>query len=112
MYTNQYIKIKGRLTQKPEFLSTPTTEYCILPIACNSKIKDKEGNLIDHVNYYRVLGFGKRYRNIESLDIGQKIYAEGRIEIKTYTTAQDEIKIDLTIIANDIIPELSFYNET
>lgn len=76
----------GNLGQDPELRYMPSGEaVCKVSLACNESYKDKNGQMVERVEWIRLVAFGRRAEVIsEYLRKGSKAYIKGRMKTSSY----------------------------
>ncbi|MBD3363369.1 single-stranded DNA-binding protein [Candidatus Dojkabacteria bacterium] len=105
MRANQYAIVKGRLTSDAEVNTSDTGKsYIRVGLAVNNKRKNKEGKEEEIATFYNIVCFDKMAEIYGNLEKGDFVRAEGRLEVSPYLSSKKkEPKVDLTIIANEIM---------
>jgi single-strand DNA-binding protein len=98
------VVIVGRLTRDPELRATPSgTSVCSLRIACNSRRRDNDGELIEKPNYFDVSVFGAAAESVGNyMHRGRRIGVDGRLEWREWETAEHEKRQGVSIIADTV----------
>ena len=83
----------GNLTRNPELKQTEGKKPgCIMGLATNRNWTDENGEKHEEPEYHRLVAFDKLAETCNQyLRKGRKIYAEGRLQTRTYT-GQDSIE--------------------
>lgn len=76
----------GNLGQDPDLRYMPNGEaVCKISLACNESYKDKNGQLVERVEWIRLVAFGKRAEVIcEYMRRGSRAYFQGRMKTSSY----------------------------
>jgi single-strand DNA-binding protein len=87
------ITLVGNLTRDPELRHTSNKKaVCIIGLATNRSWTDENGEKHEEPEYHRIVAFDKLAEVCHQyLKKGRKIYAEGRLQTRTYT-GQDSIE--------------------
>lgn len=95
----------GNLTRDPELKYTPTgTPVCTFGVATNRNWTTADGQTKEEVQYHRIVAWQKLAELCAKLlTKGQKVYLEGRIIYRTYTTKDGQEKTITEIVLNDFI---------
>lgn len=80
------VMLIGNLGADPEVKSTASgTMVCNMRIACNERVKGKEGSWENKVEWVPVVCFGKTAESAaEYLKKGRPVYVEGRLQKRTW----------------------------
>lgn len=80
------VQLIGRLTRDPELRTTPSgTSIVKFNLATNNIFKNKQGEKMENVQYHNCIIFGKSAETFaQYVAKGQEVYAEGRIEYRTF----------------------------
>lgn len=98
--------IVGNLTRDPEMRYTPNGQaVCNFGVATNRRWRDKDGNLQEQTEFHNVVAWGKLAEIIPQIfHKGSKIYAEGRLQTRSWE-GQDGGKRNRTeIVLENFIP--------
>ncbi len=98
--------IVGNLTRDPEMRYTPNGQaVCNFGVATNRRWRDKDGNLQEQTEFHNVVAWGKLAEVISQIfHKGSKIYAEGRLQTRSWE-GQDGGKRNRTeIVLENFIP--------
>lgn len=72
-------------------------------VACNGRVRGPDGEWQDRTEWVRVTVFGQRAESLEKhLTKGSRVYVDGRLEARTWTTKDGEIRAGLEVVANDV----------
>jgi single-strand DNA-binding protein len=98
------VVIVGRLTRDPELRATPSgTSVCSLRIACNSRRRDNDGELVEKPNYFDVSVFGAAAESVGNyMQRGRRIGVDGRLEWREWETAEQEKRQAVSIVADTV----------
>lgn len=97
--------IVGNLGADPEQRFTqdgrPITRF---RVAVNNRRKDRDGNFVDHTEWFSVTSFGRQAEiAAERLQKGSRVYVDGRLESRTYQGNDGQSRYSLDIVANELI---------
>ena len=103
MSVNKWIGI-GNLTKDPEQRFTGSgTAVCNFSIACNEKIKGKDGNYQEKVEYINIVAWSKLAEVCgKYLKKGKQVYIEGRIQTRSYDDKSGNKKYVTEIVADQM----------
>lgn len=95
----------GNLTRDPELRYTSTgLGVANFSLATNRSVKKDEG-YVDVPSFHRVVVWGKLGEFAgKNLFKGDKVYIEGRLETKSYTSKDGQPKSSTEVIAEQVIP--------
>jgi single-strand DNA-binding protein len=95
----------GNLTRDAELRYTPNgTAVANLSIATNRQWKDSQGNEQDQATFHRVVAWGKLAEICgQYLHKGDKVFVEGRIDNRKYTTQAGEDKYISEIVIDEMM---------
>jgi single-strand DNA-binding protein len=105
MYSLNRAQIVGNLTRDPEMRYTPAGQsVCSFGVATNRRWRDKDGNTQEQTEFHNVVAWGKLAELMAQLvHKGSRIYAEGRLQTRSWE-GQDGGKRNRTeIVMNDFI---------
>lgn len=72
-------------------------------VAANFRVRNEGGEWGDKTEWVRVTVFGARADSLSNLlRKGQRVYVDGRLETRPWTTNQGEVRAGLEIVANDV----------
>ncbi len=103
------ITICGNLSRAPEARFTSSgTATCTLGVAVNRKWKNRTtGEDEESVSFFNVVAWQNLADNVcETLDKGDRVIVTGRLEQRSYETAEGDKRSVVEIIADDIGPSL------
>lgn len=104
MRANQYAIVKGRITSDAEVNKSESGKsYIRVSLAVNDKRKNIKGKEEEVVTFYNIVCFDKMAEIYSNLQKGDYVRAEGRLEVKPYQNKKKESKVDLTIIADEVM---------
>lgn len=97
--------IIGRLTRDPEMRNTPQgTPVCSFSVATNMRWKDASGNPQEKTEYHDVVAWRKLAEICgQYLRKGSRIYAEGRLQTRSWDDQQGVKKYRTEIILDNMI---------
>ena len=79
------IQLIGRIGKDPETRKTQNSSVCNFSVATTSREKDKEGNWLDHTEWFNVVFFGKTAENAGNLlKKGKLVFVEGRLKTEKF----------------------------
>lgn len=95
----------GNLTRDPELKHTPSgTAVCTFGLATNRTWTTADGHTKEEAQYHRVVAWQKLAELCSKLLIkGKKVYVEGRITYRDYTTKEGQKKTVAEIVLDDFI---------
>lgn len=98
------VTIVGNLTHDPELRDLPSGGcVCRLRIACNGRRRGPDGSFEHKPNYFDVAVFGARgeiaHRYLEK---GRPVAVDGRLDWRTWETADGERRQAVEIVASDV----------
>lgn len=104
------VVLLGNLTRDPELKHTPAgTAVCTFGLATNRSWTTSDGNTKEEAQYHRIVAWQKLAELCEKLlTKGKKVYVEGRITYRDFTTKAGEPKSITEIVVDDFIV---FHNE-
>ena len=100
------VQLIGNLTRDPELRFTPQgTAVCTIGLATNrSWVNPDSGEKSEHVEYHRLIAWTKLAEICgQLLKKGRKIYAEGRLQTREWTTQDDQKRQVTEIILENMI---------
>lgn len=72
-------------------------------VAANFRVKNDNGEWEDRTEWVRVTLFGARAESLSQyLTKGAKVYVDGRLEARPWTSREGAVRAGLEVIANDI----------
>jgi single-strand DNA-binding protein len=81
---NQVILI-GNLTKKPELRNTPSgKEVASADLATNKKFKNQAGELVEQVQFHRLVIWNNASAFYQYLDKGSKVFIKGELQTRSY----------------------------
>jgi single-strand DNA-binding protein len=94
------VTLVGNLTRDPELKQTEGKKpVCILGLATNRNWTDENGHRHEEPEYHRVVAFNKLAETCHQfLRKGRKIYAQGRLQYRTYTGQDGMEKFSAEIV--------------
>ena len=95
----------GNLTRDPELKHTPNgTAVCTFGLATNRTWTTADGQTKEEAQYHRIVAWQKLAELCSKLLIkGKKVYVEGRITYRDYTTKEGMKKTVAEIVLDDFI---------
>jgi single-strand DNA-binding protein len=99
-------QILGNITRDPELRQTTTGQHVAnFSIATNRKWQDRNtGDQKEEVEYHNVVAWGDLAREIsENVKTGQKLYAQGRVQTRSWDTPEGEKKYTTEITAEKVL---------
>ena len=98
-------QIIGNLTRDPESRSTPTGQtVCSFSIATTYSYKDANGQKVEKPEYHNIVAWGKLAEICtQFLAKGRKVFAEGRLQTREWTTQDGQKRNRTEIIAENVI---------
>lgn len=95
----------GNLTRDPELKHTPNgTAVCTFGLATNRTWTTADGHTKDEAQYHRIVAWQKLAELCAKLlTKGKKVYVEGRITYRDYTTKEGMKKTVAEIVLDDFI---------
>lgn len=98
------IIIVGNLGRGPEMRYTPQgTPVCTFNVATNERRKDRTGEQIEIVTWFRVVVWGRRAENAAKyLSKGNPVYVEGRLHVEEWTDREGKPRHTLEVNAADV----------
>ncbi len=94
----------GNLGNDPELRYTPTGQALLqMNVASNYRVRSQAGEWTDKVEWVRVTVFGNRAESLSNLlKKGMRIFADGRLEARPWTSREGELRAGLEMVANDV----------
>ncbi len=98
-------QIIGNLTRDPESRSTPTGQtVCSFSIATTYSYKDATGQKVEKPEYHSIVAWGKLAEICtQYLAKGRKVYAEGRLQTREWTSQDGQKRTRTEIVAENVI---------
>jgi len=95
----------GNLTRDPELKYTPAgTAVCTFSIATNRSWTTQDGQTKEEVQYHRIVSWQKLAELCgKLLQKGRKVYVEGRITYRNYTSKEGQQRSVTEIVLDDFI---------
>ncbi len=95
----------GNVTRDPESRSTPSGQnVCSFSIATNSQWTDAQGQKQTRAEYHNIVAWGKLADICaQYLTKGKKVFLEGRLQTREYTTQDGQKKTRTEITAENMI---------
>jgi single-strand DNA-binding protein len=105
--------LMGNLTHDPELKFTPQgTAFARLSLAVNRSVKGSDGEIKKYTDFFNTVVWGKQGENCAKyLTKGRPVHVEGRLQTRSYETA-DKQKRSVTEIIGISIQFLSGGNRT
>lgn len=96
--------IIGNLGADPELRTTSGGQsVCELRVATNERFKAKDGEWQERTEWHRIILWGRDAENASKfLAKGRRVYVEGRIQTREWTTQQGEKRYTTEIVAQAI----------
>jgi single-strand DNA-binding protein len=94
----------GNLGGDPELRhSASGNPFLRMNVASNFRVRTPEGEWQDKTEWVRVTVMGQRAETLaQHLKKGMRVYAEGRLEARPWTSQQGEVRAGLEVVANDV----------
>lgn len=98
-------QIIGNLTRDPESRSTPAGQtVCSFSIATTHAYKDASGQKVEKPEYHSIVAWGKLAEICtQFLGKGRKVYAEGRLQTREWTSQDGQKRTRTEIVAENVI---------
>lgn len=95
----------GNLTKDPDLKQTPNgTSVCTFGLATNRSWTTADGHTKEEAQYHRIVAWQKLAELCgKLLTKGKKVYVEGRITYRDYTTKDGQKKTVAEIVLDDFI---------
>lgn len=95
----------GNVTRDPESRTTPTGQtVCSFSIATNSQWTDAQGQKQTKAEYHNIVAWAKLADICtQYLTKGRKVYLEGRLQTREYSTQDGQKKTRTEIVADNMI---------
>lgn len=95
----------GNLTRDPEMRATPAgAMVASFGLATNRVWTNAEGEKTEDTQYHKISAWGKVAELCEKmLTKGSRVYIEGRIENRSWTAPDGQVKSNNEIVINDMI---------
>ena len=86
------IQIMGNIGNVPEVRFLPSGDHVVnFSVAVNRKYKDRQGNVKEETDWYRVCAFnGIGSACAQFLSRGSAVFLEGRLQVRTYDSKNGE----------------------
>jgi single-strand DNA-binding protein len=99
------VVLLGNLTRDPELKYTPAgTAVCTFGLATNRSWTTSDGTTKEEAQYHRIVAWQKLAELCEKLlTKGKKVYVEGRITYREFTTKDGQQKNITEIVLDDFI---------
>ena len=97
-------EIIGNITQNPELRTTPNNNMVTsFGLATNSKYKDSSGEFQEKTEFHNIVVWGDLAEEVSKhLKKGTKIYADGRIQTRSWETPDGEKRYTTEIVTSKI----------
>lgn len=97
--------IIGNLGRDPEMRYTPSGKpVTSFSVACNRVYTTAEGERKEETEWFRVIAWGKLAETCSQiLSKGRRVYVEGRLQTRTWEGQDGQKRIEVEIVANDMI---------
>lgn len=94
----------GNLGNDPELrYSASGSPFLRFNVACNGRVRDKDGQWADETTWVRVSVIGQRAETLSKhLAKGSRVYVDGRLEARPWTDQQGNVRAGLEIVANEV----------
>jgi single-strand DNA-binding protein len=101
----QQITLLGNLTRDPEMRYSPNgNNYTRFTVACNQRVRQKDGSYQDLASFYSCIVFGKLAEIIEQYaKKGNKIFVQGNLVADTWTDQNGNTRINLDVNATQAV---------
>lgn len=98
-------QIIGNLTRDPESRATPNgQQVCSFTIATTYSYKDANGQKVEKPEYHNIVVWGKLAEICtQFLAKGRKVYAEGRLQTREWTSQDGQKRTRTEIIGENVI---------
>jgi len=98
-------QIIGNLTRDPESRSTPAGQtVCSFSIATTHAYKDASGQKVEKPEYHSIVAWGKLAEICtQFLGKGRKVYVEGRLQTREWTSQDGQKRTRTEIVAENVI---------
>lgn len=97
--------IIGNLTRDPESRTTPNGQnVCSFSVATTYSYKDASGQKVEKPEYHPIVAWGKLADICSQYLVkGRKVYVEGRLQTREWTTPDGQRRTRTEIIADNMI---------
>lgn len=104
------VTVVGNLTDTPEMRFTPSgTALAKLTVADNRRWRDQSGEWQEETSFFDVTVWGDQAERIsESLNKGDRVVIQGRLEQQKWTNEAGENRSKVAIVANEVAASLRF----
>lgn len=94
----------GNIGAEPDMKYTPAGQALLqMNVASNYRVRSQSGEWTDKVEWVRVTVFGKRAESLSTLlHKGMRIFADGRLEARPWTSREGDVRAGLEMIASDV----------
>jgi single-strand DNA-binding protein len=98
------LSVIGNLGSDPEIKYSATgTAMLRMNVAANYRVKGDGGTWEDRTEWVRVTVFGARAESLSNLMTkGMRVYVDGRLEARPWTTKDGELRAGLELVATDV----------
>jgi len=95
----------GNLTRDPELRYTPqSTPVCTIGLATNRSWTDSQGQRQEETEFHRLVAWNKLAELCSQLLFkGRKIYVEGRLQTRSWTTQDGQERTTTEVVIDDMI---------
>jgi single-strand DNA-binding protein len=96
--------IIGNLGSDPELKYSPAGQpFVTFNVAANQRVKEQGGEWADRTEWVRCIVFGNRAESLaQNLKKGSKVYVDGRLEARPWTSQSGDIRAGLQIAAASV----------
>lgn len=93
----------GNLTRDAESIATAGRSMTRMRLATNSRWKDAAGNRQELAEFHTVIAFGPQAEScFQYCHRGNRVYVEGRLRTREYTTAEGQQRTTTEIVADTV----------
>ena len=98
------LAVIGNLGSDPKLkYAASGTALLRMNVAANYRVKSQDSGWEDRTEWVRVTVFGARAESLSNLlTKGMRVYVDGRLEARPWTTKDGDIRAGLEITANDV----------
>ncbi|MBI3443230.1 single-stranded DNA-binding protein [Candidatus Woesebacteria bacterium] len=99
------ILLIGNLTRDPEMRYTPQgTAVCSFGLATNRQWRTDSGELKEETEFFRIVAWNKLAEICSNmLHKGNRVYVEGRLQTRTWTGNDNQVRTTVEVVINDMI---------
>jgi len=99
------VMLIGNLTRDPELRYTPqSTPVCTIGLATNRSWTDSQGQRQEETEFHRLVAWNKLAELCSQLLFkGRKIYVEGRLQTRNWTTQDGQERTTTEVVIDDMI---------